>query len=389
MKKIILLLLLPVFVFAAVSPDHQTQSLLQDFQTASSTWRDSFMDAAKYVFWSLTVIDFVITFGELALTSSLGFETIFAALIRKSLVIGFFLMLFQYSSWLVSIPRSFNQLANNASGVAVEVDSVFNYGIDIVADMWNGVSIFAPGDSLALVFAGIVLIIAFSLMAAQLFMTTVKMYALLSVAPLVFSLGGLTQTRQMAYNPIFAIMKVGMELLFIKLFMGLTITKMHEFSTNVDTDNNSILIMIAMAILMVSVVQMVHGFVESLLSGTLGTNSTAGMGTAQAVAGGAMGAAQGAVGMGAAVKAASNLAKEQRAAGDSTASTFKNLKSAFANDVKRSMAGENAGGTVGGRMAFRYSAAPGMQAQSKASGAVENTSKQQRDEQIFMHNQGD
>lgn len=352
MKKIILLLLLPVLVFAAVSPDHQTQLLLQDFKDASSTWRDSFMDAARYVFWSLTVIDLVLSFGTLVFTSNLDFGSVMTTLIQKSLIIGFFLMLFQYSHWLVSIPRSFNQLANNASGVPVEVDSVFNYGIDIVADMWNGISIFAPGDSLALVFAGIILIIAFSLMAAQLFMTTIKMYAILAVAPLVFSLGGLSQTRQMAYNPIFAIIKVGMELLFIKLFMGLTITKMHEFSTNVDTDNNSILIMIGMAILMVSVVQMVHGLVEAVLSGTLGTNSTSGFGTAANVAGGVASAAKSAAGGAVAIKAATSLASSQGATGLSKiGAAAKNLGGAAMNDIGRSMAGQNRGGTMGGRMA--------------------------------------
>jgi hypothetical protein len=34
---------------------------------------------------------------------------------------------------------------------------------------------------------------------------------------------------------------------------------------------------------------------------------------------------------------------------------MKNLKSAFKDDFKRSMAGENHGGTIGGRMAFKNS----------------------------------
>lgn len=367
MKKIILLLLLPVFVFAAVSPDHQTQSLLNDFETASSTWRGALLPAAKQVFYYLTVMDWVLEFGFIAITAGLELGTIWAPLIRKTLVISFFLMLFDRPDWLMSIPRSFLQLGTNASGVPVNVDSVFNYGIDIVSDLWHGISIFAPGDSLALVFTGIILIIAFAMMAAQLAVTSVKMYALLAVAPLVFSLAGLTQTRQMAYNPFFAIIKVGMELLFITLFMGMTITKMQQFAAHVDTDNNSILTMIAMAILMVSVVQMIPGMVESLMSGSLGSNSTAGFGTAQAVASGVGGAVGGAIGAGAAVKAASNLAKEQRAGGDTTASTFKNLRSAFANDVQRSMAGENiGGGSMGARMAFKHSSDSSLMAQTKA-----------------------
>ncbi|MGD9971259.1 MAG: P-type conjugative transfer protein TrbL [Sulfuricurvum sp.] len=393
MKHLILLLLIPAFLFGGVDPTNQAHSLLSPFMSASAHWRETIVPYAMYVFWALTTIDFVLEFGLIAAGGKVDWSDFIPLLIRKTLMIGFFLMLFQYSHWLASIPESFAQIGNTAAGVSVSPDNVLNNGIAIIEKIWEGISVLDIGDSIMLALCGVVMLIAFGLMAAQLFMNYVKTYALLALAPLVFALAGLSQTRQIAVNPILAVIKAGMELLLLELYMGLAITKLTEYAANVDTDTNSVLAMAVTTVLIASVVHMVPGIVESLMSGTLGSNSTAGIGTFQSVAagavGGAIGAGKGAAGFGAAVKAASSLAKEQRAAGDSTASTFKNLKSAFANDVKRSMAGENTGGTVGGRMAFRYSAAPGMQAQSKASGAVENTSKQQRDEQIFMHNQGD
>lgn len=369
MKFLWLIAVLAVSAFADVTTTGQADSLLQSFSTASASWRAAILPAAMYVFYALVLIDWVIEFGFMAIKGT-DIGEIFAVLIRKSLVIGFFLMLFSHSSWLASIPNSLSQLGNTAASVPVDPDKILDYAINIVNDMWEGISLFEPGDSLALIFTGIVMLIAFGLMSAQLFMTYVKMYALLAVAPLIFSLAGLQNTRQMAYNPFFAIIKVGLELLFLKLFMGLTITKMHEFAMNVNTDNGSIIVMLLVSILMASVVMMVPGMVEAIANGSLGANSTSGMGTAQAVAGGAMGAARGAVGMGAAVKAASNLAKEQRAAGDSTASTMKNLRSAFGADVKRSFAGENYGGSMGGRMAFKHSNAESLDTQFKAQKAV-------------------
>jgi hypothetical protein len=84
----------------------------------------------------------------------------------------------------------------------------------------------------------------------------------------------------------------------------------------------------------------------------------------------------------AAVREASKLASEQRAGGDSSASTFKNLKSAFKDDVKRSMAGENLGGTMGSRMAFRHSTDGGLSGQTndikKAQTAVNDTKSKQQ-----------
>lgn len=395
MKRLMLIvgiIMLPGFLYGAVGTADNGANLLVTFQSASQVWRDAIVPHAKYVFGALVTIDFVLEFGLIAVGGKVDFSDFIPLLIRKTLIIGFFLMLFQFSGWLATIPKSFSIIGDEAGGVAVDVDSVLDAALNIVGSIWHGISLFHPGDSLALVISGIILLIAFGLMAAQLFLTLVKTYALLAVAPLVFSLAGLSQTRQMAYNPFFAIIKAGMELLFIKLFMGLTITKMHDFAANVDNDDGSIMVMILISILMVSVVQMIPSMVESLMSGTLGSNSTAGIGTLQSVAASATGAAGGAVGMGAAVKAASSLAKEQRSGGDSSASTFKNLRSAFADDVKRSFAGENiGGGSIGGRMAFKHSSAIGLSGQSQTRSKFDSVQKNnfQRDneEQAFAASQ--
>ena len=352
--KILLLILfaLPTFLFGDVQPDNQTQSLLDTFSTSSALWRDGIIPAARYLFYTLTLIDLVLEFGMLAIKEGLTFDTVIAALVKRVLLIGFFLLLFDNPAWLKAIASSFLELGTRAGGVNIDVDNVFKYGIDVVNKLWDGISLFKVGDSLALVFAGLILIVCFALMAAQMAVTMVKMYGLLAVAPLVFSLVGLSHTRSLAYNPIIAIIKVGMELLFIKLYLALTLTKITDFSTNVGTDNFSVLTVVGVSVLMVCIVQMIPGMVSSILDGSLGGNSTAGVGVASSVAGGMLGGMLGGAGAGMAVREASNLAKMQRDGGDSGASTFKNLKSAAGEAVQKKMAGQaNRGGTVGGVMA--------------------------------------
>lgn len=362
MKRLIIFfgLLLPGFLYGAIDPAaHHGDTLLASFETASTHWRSVIVPAAMWVFGALITIDLVIEFGKIAMSGKVDFSDFIPPLIQKTLIIGFFMMLFQYSDWLATIPDSFAQLGDQASGETVDPDNIIANALKIVLSLMEGLSVYHLIDSITLFFSAIIILIAFGLMAAHLIMAYIKSYVMLALAPLVFSLAGLTQTRQMAYNPIFANIKVGAEILLLKLFLGLSITMMHDFAAHVDNDNGSIFVMIIMSIVMASVVHMASGIVEALFSGTVAQTSTAGLGTAAAVAGGmaagAMGAAKGAAGMGAAVKAASNLAKEQRAGGDSSASTMKNLKSAFKDDFKRSMSGENHGGTMGGRMAFKNS----------------------------------
>lgn len=355
-----LCLLTPGFLYGAIDPaGNPGDTLLASFAAASAHWRSVIVTAAQVVFGLLITMDLVLEFGMIALSGKVDWSDFIPPLIKKTLMIGFFLMLFQHSDWLATIPASFSQLGDTASGVSVDPDNIISSALQIVLSLVHGISVLHLVDSFALLFSAIIILIAFGLMAAHLIMTIIKTYVLLALAPLVFSLAGLSQTRQMAYNPIIALIKAGAELLLLKLFLGLSITMMHDFAVNVDNDDGSIYVMIIMSIVMASVVHMAAGIVEALFSGSVAQNSTAGLGTAAAVAGGmaagAMGAAKGAAGFGAAIKAASSLAKEQRASGDTTASTMKNLKSAFKDDFKRSMAGENHGGTMGGRMAFKNS----------------------------------
>lgn len=362
MKRLIILfgiiLLSPGFLYGAIDPaSNPGHTLLASFEAASTHWRAVIVPSAKWVFGALLTIDFVLEFGLLADGGKVDFSDLFPLLIRKTLMIGFFLMLFTHGDWLATIPASFSQLGDTASGVPVDPDNIIAAALQIVLSLVHGMSALHLADSIALFFSAIIILIAFGLMAAQLIMTIIKTYVFLALAPLVFSLAGLSQTRQMAYNPIFAIIKAGAELLLIKLFLGLSITMMHDFAVNVDNDDGSIFVMIIMSIVMASVVHMAGGIVEALFSGTVAQNSTAGLGTAAAVAAGAMGAAKSAAGGASAVKAASSLASSQGATGLSKiGAAVKNLGGAAMNDMRRSLSGGNHhGGTMGGRMANEMS----------------------------------
>lgn len=372
MKRLLIifgvLFLTPAFLYGAINPaSSHGDTLLASFETASTHWRSVIVPAAMVVFGFLITADLVLEFGKIAMSGKVDFSDFIPPLIQKTLMIGFFMMLFQHSDWLATIPDSFSQLGDTASGETVDPDNIIAAALKIVLSLMKGLTAFHLIDSITLFFSAIIILIAFGLMAAHLIMAYIKSYVMLALAPLVFSLAGLTQTRQIAFNPIMANIKVGAEILLLKLFLGLSITMMHDFAANVDNDNGSIFVMIIMSIVMASVVHMASSIVEALFSGTVAQTSTAGLGTAAAVAGGMAGAVGGAIGAGAAVKAASNLAKEQRAGGDSSASTFKNLRSAFANDIQRSMAGENiGGGSMGARMAFKHSSDSSLMAQTKA-----------------------
>lgn len=351
MKKIFILLSLLIIsnpLFADVSTNNQAQQIIDTFNMAAKNWTLVIIPAAMWIFWSLVTIDWVFSFGFMAIKGT-DFAELFFELIRKVIIIGFFLILFTMIDMLDKIPQSLGQLANNASGVDIEPDTILEQGFLIVNAVWNAIG--WSFDSIGLFFAGVIILIAFALMAAQLFITIVKLYLLIAGAYIVFALGGLSQTRSYAINPIISVIKAGMELFFIKLILGLSVTTIQSMAANVATDNNSIMAMIAVAILLASLVQMVPGLVESLISGHFAGNSTSGMGMAKAVGAAAVGGAVGTVAGGIAGSSAISAAKDLSAAGQG--SMMGNLAKAAGTDAVNSITGANkyAAGNMGVRMA--------------------------------------
>ena len=180
MKKILLILLAIVLLsnltFAEVSTNNNAQGLLAIFSSHANAWIAAIIPAAKYLFFALVVIDWVYTFGMMALKGT-DFGEIMAGFIQKIMIIGFFMMMFQYTAWLDLIPKSFAQLANTATGVNIQPDTILEQGYSIVAKIWEGTSWFSsPGDSMGLMIAGVIILLAFVVMTAMLFMVMVKLY---------------------------------------------------------------------------------------------------------------------------------------------------------------------------------------------------------------------
>jgi len=294
MNKSLLFLLLPIVTFAEVSTNNQAQGLLNIFNTAQAAWIAAIIPVALRLFWLLVIIDWVWTFGMLVLKGT-EFAELMTTLIQKLLIIGIFLALFQFTSWIDSIPKSFSILADNANALAtpIEPDTILEQGFSIVEVVWNGIAFFdSVGDSIGLMFAGLIILFAFILMTAIFFVVIIKIYLLTVGAYIVLALGGLGYTRTIGINPLIAIFKAGLELFFIKLLLGFSLNTINTMAANVGTDNNSIMAMIGVSILIAALVSMVSGLVDSLTNGYLGTNGSLAGNTKSAM----MGAGAGAVG---------------------------------------------------------------------------------------------
>lgn len=340
---VVFLIFLPSMLFGAIDTDNGTAHILANFVGAANQWTKAIKPAGMYIFYSFTVIDMALTFGFMAL-KGFEFSEFMVELIRKIMWIGFFLFLFQSVDLLKQIPSSFIQIALNASGHDVEPDTIIESALTLVSALWHAMSISDVTGSILAAISGVICLAGFSIMAANLFMVLVKIQALIVGSYLIFGFGGLSYTRSMAINPLKAIFAAGMEMMFIKLFLGLTLDTVLSLEQNIGNDINSYMAIIVMSIILVSIIYMIPGIVSSLMSGSLGNTSTAGLGVAAASVGGAMAggalAAKAGTGAAAAVKAAQDLSK---AGGGSV---MENIFKTVGKDVVDTISGKNARDTT-------------------------------------------
>jgi len=335
------------FAYAEVSTNNNAQGILQIFEANADIWNAYIIPYAYSLFYYLVVADWVYTFSMMALRGT-DFNEIMAGMIQKVFIIGFFMIMFNYTYWIDLIPKSFAQMANSMTSVQVHPDTVLEQGYKIVGKLWEGTSWFSsPGDSLGLVLAGVIILLGFIVMTAQLFMVKVKLYFLILGSYFMLALGGFGYTRTMGISGIIAVFKAGLELFFITLILGFSLVVIQQMAANVGTDNNSVMGMIGTSILIAYLTSMVGGLVESLTNGTLGGNGALSGSVKNAM----QGAGQGAVG--GTASAVSNIQATRAAASAANLPTNTGSSSSTNSNTGKignfmKMVGAVAGGAVAG-----------------------------------------
>ncbi|WKW21813.1 P-type conjugative transfer protein TrbL (plasmid) [Campylobacter fetus subsp. venerealis] len=309
-KQKILFVCIALFVFnsEALAIDN-SQSVLSALQVGLKGWIPTIRSACLYVFWALVTIDFVWTFGIQALR---GFEIgeFLATLVKKVIFIGVMLFLFNVDYWLKLIFDGFSQLATNVSGgIRIGPDNIISSAFHIASSLFKTLD-FDIGLSILKVFCGLIILIAFILIAIDLLIVYLKFYIMNIIIFFALALGGLERFKEIGLNPIMTAIKVGIELFVIQGLMALcVITIDNNFATLTKYDVDLILQIVVIALIFCMITKMIPGLIEAVFNGTVGDSAGASAGF-RAVAAMATGAVATGVAGSIGVTRAMNAAKE-------------------------------------------------------------------------------
>ena len=361
-----------------MDPSRTLDQMVEVYAQNAGAWEGALRGYALQLFWVLAGIQFTWAALRLALKGS-DLGDWLAELTNQILFIGFFLtLLLNSSSWATAIVNSFRAAGAGAGGAAVITPSnVLENGIAIALKVWEKLTLFDPGDSLALAIAAIIILICFGLVTAFLITALVESYIVISAGVLFMGFGGSRWTSDYALKVLTYAVSVGAKLFVLQLVIGLgqrlTDSWVAEFDAS---DNMAVLVIMGASIVFLVITKTIPEIVQGLINGTsLGTNAplvgmassalAASAAVGAGVAGAATGGVGGAVGAGSAVHGAIKLASEQLASSSENSSTptskagrlaaltgnaTQNLVKAGIADLGGRLSGRRPFGTTGGRM---------------------------------------
>ena len=182
--------------------------------TAARGWETTVMDAARSLFWILAGIEIGIAAVWLAINAA-SLDAWFAELVRRIMFIGLFaFILDQGPDFAKAVVDSLFQMGG--SGGDASPANIFDAGIRVASKMSEQAKfgLFeANALAIAAVFAMVVVVISFSLVAAIFVAVMVEMYVGLLAGMIMLGLGGSSFTKDFAVRYLVYAFSVGMKLM--------------------------------------------------------------------------------------------------------------------------------------------------------------------------------
>jgi type IV secretion system protein TrbL len=357
----------------------------------SNSWFSSILSVVRPTFMLLGTIEICWAAAIWAFEKD-SLNSLAVEIIKKIMFIGFFFSLLQFApDWIPRIVDTFQQVGEEAAGAhSLSTDEILSLGLGVIGNIWtNTLASLAPlmlvpadiaGTSnplayTAMVFtiakliltaiATVVVVIAFTVVAAQYFTLKIESYVLFAAGAIFLGLGSSSWTKEYVSKYLNYAINVGVRLLVLILILSITLRAVGDMGNNFSFDFKPLLAVMGAAVLQAILGMRAPEMAGALLNGGVGLSAGSAKGAASSVAGSARSiagtVASGVQGMGNLAKAVSagrDIAKQEGKTGSAAtvsglgkaaAQVGKELPKSLKNAVKdKSGQGKGAGGGSGG-----------------------------------------
>ncbi|MGD9511634.1 MAG: P-type conjugative transfer protein TrbL [Geminicoccaceae bacterium] len=266
-------------VHTAVAQDGSLLTNLEnEIATASQGWESTVMQAARSLFWILAGIELAIAAVWLALSSA-SLDTWFAELVRRILFVGLFVFILEQGpTFARAVVDSLFQIG--AGGGSASPANVFNAGLQVASQMSEKARFGLFEDNalaIAAVFAMVIVVISFSLVAAIFVAVMAEMYVGLLAGMIMLGLGGSSYTKDFAARYLVYAFSVGMKLMALVMIARIGSEVLIGLANNASPNSDEFLSTLAIGGISV-VVFVIAMYVPNIVQGVVqGVSVTGGM----------------------------------------------------------------------------------------------------------------
>lgn len=305
-------LLLPEQALAA--DEDFVSRLVQEFYSKTSTWEPTLKRYALVVFRWLLILE-VCFLGIKAALNRDQIQDIFKQFVMLILMAGFFMAVINYyQEWSWNLINGLGSIGRELTPGGYSSESPFLTGMQLVKLVLDKLSIWSPGNSIALLIAALVIIVCFALISAQVVFIKCEAMVAMMAALILVGFGGSSFLKDYAVNAIRYVLAVAFKLFVMQLVLGVGIAFIEGFSTST-AELQDIFVVIGASVVLLALVKSLPDVCAGIINGSH-VSSGAALTSAVAAAGGAaIGASLGASNTIKNIRDAANVAGMEGASG--------------------------------------------------------------------------
>lgn len=279
---------------AAIDSAGILDNVLARYSTAAATWGKIITTRATWLFWTLTVISMVWTFGMMALRKA-DIGEFYAEFVRFTIFTGFYWWLLQNGpSFATSIMQSLRQIGAEATGLGntLAPSGIVDIGFDIFYKVLDKSSVWSPIDTaIGMVISGSILIV-FALIGVNMLLLLISGWILAYAGVFFLGFGGSRWTSEMAISYFKTVLNIAAQLFTMILLVGIGKSFVDQYYSSMSGGIvlKELAVMLVVAVVLMTLVNKVPGLIGSLAGGHTGSLGT-GFGAGAAVGAAMMGAA--------------------------------------------------------------------------------------------------
>ncbi|VEB33709.1 P-type conjugative transfer protein TrbL [Legionella cherrii] len=264
-------------------------NILYRFSSTASTWSQTLLSYARYLFWSLALISMVWTYGLMSLRRA-DIQEFMAETVRFLVVVGFFYWILDNGPAIASaIIDSMRQLAAKASGIDTHISpsDIIDVGFDIVSKAIDNSSLWSPAaTTVGLIVAGVILVVL-ALVSINMLIILITAWILTYGGIILLGFGGGRWTCDIAIQYYKTVLGIALQAFAMILIIGIGKSFVDQYYAAMAKDIllKEMFVMLVVAILLLILTNKIPPVLANIVSGGGGGSGGIGLGGSLGVAG--------------------------------------------------------------------------------------------------------